>query len=393
MNKGKIIVDTIIMLVVAFVGLCNVNNIGGLFGFFVMIFSMILLPTSIILGKIRIFKNKNFFFTINDNYLVYQNYRNILLQVNLDEVELEFMIGRSFLHNKYVLKIKNRSTNATKVINCSHIQAKWLFADLQAYKSSAEPIIDNKNMTTIEVVELYNYGSGDRGTLEVFDNYSILNLEKFPPSNKRFCKSEVLYFKDIFDVLLNVKVEVLDKTKFKIYGTDRIIIEKLKRFLTDGFENIIEIVKIVTNNDDEFVRNFSLLSRDRERFEEEFDYYGSMLAEGVFLNWFADEMGTTSAFCLKYFSEIDIVEQLELVLENLDYNIDVSSLELEDDDVDIATIKVNKFLKDNGYKFVKFEPFDSDGSYFLFVVPSDKFDRVIRLGAEIGFLFVDLDNM
>ncbi len=379
MNRYKIIFDTVLMLVIAFVGLCNVNNLGFL-GFFVMIICMPLLVIAIVSGRLRIMKNSKLYFVLKDSNLMYYNKRNLVFQQNLDEVELEFIVTQNFLHKKYILKMTKLlpdGTNNIRTINCSNVLAKNLFFDLEKYKYPK----------TQKVVELYNYGSDDKAIFSMFKDYSILNIQKFPPNNKRFKELDLEYFNFIFSNILNEKVERTDTRSFKIYSTNEDNIKKLKYFLTNGYENIIEITKVITNNDSEFVQNMSLLARDREKFSQWFDYYVDFLVSDVFFNWFSDE----ETFCLFYddcYSGNDILKKLKEVINNLQIYLDVSNLNLDNEDAETATLKINEFLKNNGYSFIKFEHEDlHEYQFFLFITPYSKMQTVIKLGQDIGIKF------
>lgn len=164
------------------------------------------------------------------------------------------------------------------------------------------------------------------------------------------------------------------------------------------YTNIVEIARILTNGNADVVRDFTLLAQDHEAFAAKYaDWCGKMLGDSPERD---EAMLCMTAYWLaghdtpyKFGGYIDWKEateeinaHLEEAIANLGYPLDMKAVAFTGEEfTDEALTKIDAYFREKGYTLVSL---DSGGDcYHLFVVPLNDFDRLVRLGANLGLRF------
>ncbi len=167
----------------------------------------------------------------------------------------------------------------------------------------------------------------------------------------------------------------------------------------DKISNIIELSKILTNNDSQMVEDITMLSDDFDGFvkahkewcvdlgvankDDQFDILNAFAfwlcghdndrkVFGAYIDW-KEEMS-------------EVVLWLKDVVDNLGYSVNFDALVVDDKmDTFKALQKIDEFLKKSDYTLFTLDI--GNDCYHLFITTIKDFDRVKSLGDEIGFSF------
>ena len=161
---------------------------------------------------------------------------------------------------------------------------------------------------------------------------------------------------------------------------------------------IVEIARILSNGDPDVVRDFTLLDEDYRAFAAQYaDWCGDML-EG---EWERSEaLLHVTAYWLtghdtryKFGGYIDwkeateeITAHLEEAIRNLGYPLDVEEIEFTGEEFTNEALQtIDAHFRKKGYTLTTL---DIGGDcYHLFIVPLGGFDRLVRLGGDLGLRF------
>lgn len=180
---------------------------------------------------------------------------------------------------------------------------------------------------------------------------------------------------------------------------EEIIDEELnnKTFKKD-FRNLIDITKILTDNNIEVIEDIKLMVDDHDNFSnkyktwiENMDFSFEDTDEEKLLIFPYFIIGYDTKY--KYGSYIDwkeepeeIVEQLKITVDKLNYDINLSKVEIIfEEDTDEFLERLNNYLKTINYTLVTLDT-DSD-SYHLFIAKEKDFDKLVELGKSIDIKF------
>lgn len=180
---------------------------------------------------------------------------------------------------------------------------------------------------------------------------------------------------------------------------EEIIDEELnnKTFKKD-FRNLIDITKILTDNNIEVIEDIKLMVDDYDDFSnkyktwiENMDFSFEDTDEEKLLIFPYFIIGYDTKY--KYGSYIDwkeepeeIVEQLKITVDKLNYDIDLRKVEIIfEEDTDEFLERLNNYLKTINYTLVTLDT-DSD-SYHLFIAKEKDFDKLVELGKSIDIKF------
>lgn len=180
---------------------------------------------------------------------------------------------------------------------------------------------------------------------------------------------------------------------------EEIIDEELnnKTFKKD-FRNLIDITKILTDNNIEVIEDIKLMVDDHDNFSnkyktwiENMDFSFEDTDEEKLLIFPYFIIGYDTKY--KYGSYIDwkeepeeIVEQLKITVDKLNYDIDLRKVEIIfEEDTDEFLERLNNYLKTINYTLVTLDT-DSD-SYHLFIAKEKDFDKLVELGKSIDIKF------
>ena len=157
--------------------------------------------------------------------------------------------------------------------------------------------------------------------------------------------------------------------------------------------NLIEIAKILTNNNQKYVDDITEMTEDIHAFytkhKEWFDDELSVLS--------IDEVELDRTFVywllFKYSADVDwkeyineILGQLEGINKNLDYPLDIDKIEIDREEETFKAFQlINTHFSARGYKLVTLE--SGGDNYYLFIAPEKECGRLEKLGMEIGFDF------
>ena len=186
--------------------------------------------------------------------------------------------------------------------------------------------------------------------------------------------------------------------------------------LKTGVSNpMVELAKILTNDDEKIVKGVVALAKGYDYFLKEYKNWcgeelslidpnlwrlnnnDPVLLSALFSLWLTNDTRNDSKPFGAYFDGatevMDIISLLEQAIENLGYSIDLKNIEIDDDCDAVAVLEIiNQHIKNQGYELINLDT-DSD-SYTIFIVPIAKhaFAReysyeVVNLGKEIGFKF------
>ena len=165
--------------------------------------------------------------------------------------------------------------------------------------------------------------------------------------------------------------------------------------------NLIEIAKILTNNNQKFVDDITEMANDfyafYEKHEEWFNDELSIYMEGdddyhyaneeVFANWLHLEFSSVIDW-KEYIDEV--LAQLDDIGKNLGYPLDIDKIEIDTEEDTFEALKmINAHFSARGYKLVNLD--SSSDCYYLFIAPDKEYDRLVQLGSQIGFRFGTFD--
>lgn len=163
--------------------------------------------------------------------------------------------------------------------------------------------------------------------------------------------------------------------------------------------SVVQIAGILTNGNPDVLRDFKVLARDRAAFAAQHaEWYGEMFEEDE-----EDEayiLQRVTAFWLvghdtpyKFGGYVDwkeateeIVAHLREAIQNLGYPLDVDAIPFTGEEfTDEALVAIDAHFREKGYTLVSL---DTGGDcYHLFVVPLEKFPRLVELGEGCGMHF------
>ena len=161
--------------------------------------------------------------------------------------------------------------------------------------------------------------------------------------------------------------------------------------------NLIEIAKILTNNDQKFVNDISEMTNDFYAFykkhEEWFNEELGVYKDKDDVDNFADEQILANWLHLEFSSVIDwkeyideVLLQLEGIGKNLGYTLDIDKIEIDTEEDTFEALKmINAHFSARGYKLISLQ--SCEDAYYLFIAPDKEYDRLLKLGSEIGFEF------
>ena len=165
-------------------------------------------------------------------------------------------------------------------------------------------------------------------------------------------------------------------------------------------ENIIQIAKIISNNDLDVVRDFTELVTDYTAFYQKHEEWCDDMVAGVqnhmdiilliLAYWLA---GYDTDY--KYGGYIDwkeetseIVWHLDDALKNLKYPLDINAVKFTGEEfTDAALAKIDEHFMKSGYNLFTL---DTGGDcYHLFIAAVGDYEKLVKLGDEVGFTFTN----
>lgn len=159
--------------------------------------------------------------------------------------------------------------------------------------------------------------------------------------------------------------------------------------------NLIEIAKILSNSNPQVVENYTLLVNDNQAFYQKHQEWcdencepGDILSVTTY--WLT---GYDTDF--KYGGYIDWREEREEVLDHLQQTVESLGYPISLDDIDFPEEAqtyedldtINKHLQQQSYTLVSLNTWGD--SYSFFVVPTDQYAQLKKLGETIGLDFYD----
>ncbi|WP_157455698.1 hypothetical protein [Carnobacterium maltaromaticum] len=162
-----------------------------------------------------------------------------------------------------------------------------------------------------------------------------------------------------------------------------------------GYQPLIEIAKILTDDDYKAVESIKMLVNSPEDFKvnyhdwlEEMDFSIESMSDIIAAYWLTgyDTPHDFGGYIDWKSEKEEILFSLEESIKNKNYVLNLKDIVFSDDDFnDVALFKTSNYLKENGYILVNWNT-DSD-SYHIFVINKKDYDNLVILGKEMNIRF------
>ncbi|MGX6970669.1 DUF6630 family protein [Vagococcus bubulae] len=173
------------------------------------------------------------------------------------------------------------------------------------------------------------------------------------------------------------------------------IIDNIKNGKDIDYSKLIDITRILTENDDEAVTSIELLVNHPEQFDykydewlEEMDFSTIRHPDLITVYWLT---GQNTLFDFGAYIDWkgeteDIIYWLSKSIQQKNYHLNLSEIMISDNDfTDEVLYKINKYLKEKHFTLINWNT-DSD-CYHLFIVNDKDISKLKKSGNSIGVRF------